>query len=209
MAVEKDAERRAEAEGKSAAVAEAERKALVERKVAEAERKAAAAERKAAKAAEAERRAAAAAVAAARAREKKAAEAAVAMRKAAAAQALAKQREIAAATPPKRVFSKVPQDEALKAGLNAYMARDYRVAMDYWLPQARADDANAQFLVGGLYRDGAGVMVDPVAAYFWWALAAHKGHDKAEHLLAGLVTEMRPDQVAEARRLRRDWQPVN
>ena len=208
MAVEKDAERRAEAEGKSAAVAEAERKALVERKVAEAERKAAAAERKAAKAAEAERRAAAAAVAAARAREKKAAEAAVAMRKAAAAQALAKQREIAAATP-KRVFSKVPQDEALKAGLNAYMARDYRVAMDYWLPQARADDANAQFLVGGLYRDGAGVMVDPVAAYFWWALAAHKGHDKAEHLLAGLVTEMRPDQVAEARRLRRDWQPVN
>ncbi len=199
---------RRDEERRMAVEKDAERKALVERKVAEAERKAAAAERKAAKAAEAERRAAAAAVAAARAREKKAAEAAVAMRKAAAAQALAKQREIAAATP-KRVFSKVPQDEALKAGLNAYMARDYRVAMDYWLPQARADDANAQFLVGGLYRDGAGVMVDPVAAYFWWALAAHKGHDKAEHLLAGLVTEMRPDQVAEARRLRRDWQPVN
>ncbi len=200
---------RRDEERRMAVEKDAERKALVEPKVAEAERKAAAAERKAAKAAEAERRAAAAAVAAARAREKKAAEAAVAMRKAAAAQALAKQREIAAATPPKRVFSKVPQDEALKAGLNAYMARDYRVAMDYWLPQARADDANAQFLVGGLYRDGAGVMVDPVAAYFWWALAAHKGHDKAEHLLAGLVTEMRPDQVAEARRLRRDWQPVN
>ena len=199
---------RRDEERRMAVEKDAERKALVEPKVAEAERKAAAAERKAAKAAEAERRAAAAAVAAARAREKKAAEAAVAMRKAAAAQALAKQREIAAATP-KRVFSKVPQDEALKAGLNAYMARDYRVAMDYWLPQARADDANAQFLVGGLYRDGAGVMVDPVAAYFWWALAAHKGHDKAEHLLAGLVTEMRPDQVAEARRLRRDWQPVN
>jgi hypothetical protein len=48
-----------------------------------------------------------------------------------------------------------------------------------------------------------------VAAYFWWALAAHKGHGKAERLLAGLVTEMRPGQVAEARRLRRDWQPVN
>ncbi|MAG96060.1 MAG: hypothetical protein CMM08_05155 [Rhodospirillaceae bacterium] len=208
LAVEREADQKAEAERQAAKAAEVERKAEAKRKVAEAERKAAEAERKAAAAAEAERQAAAAAAAAAQARNKKAAEAAAAMKKAAAAQARAKQSEIAAATP-KRAFSKVPQDEALEAGLDAYMARDYRVAMDYWLPQARADDANAQFLVGGLYHDGAGVMADPVAAYFWWALAAHKGHGKAESMLAALVTEMRPDQVAEARRLRRDWQPIN
>ncbi len=205
LAAQREAEQRAQAERQAAA---AERKTAVARRVAEAERKAAAAEQKAAAAAAAERQAAATAAAAAKAREKKAAEAAVAMKKAAAAQARAKEKEVAAATP-KRAFSKVPQDEALEAGLNAYVARDYRVAMDYWLPQARADDANAQFLVGGLYHDGAGVLADPVAAYFWWALAAHKGHGKAERMLAALVTEMRPDQVAEARRLRRDWRPVN
>lgn len=90
---------------------------------------------------------------------------------------------------------------ALDAGMSAYRAHDYESAFRHWLPRAESGDSHAQFFVGGLYRDGAGVPVDPVRAYHWWALAAAQGHPQADRLLAGLRAEMLPKEIAAAREL--------
>ena len=89
----------------------------------------------------------------------------------------------------------------LDAGMSAYRAHDYESAFRHWLPRAESGDSHAQFFVGGLYRDGAGVPVDPVRAYHWWALAAAQGHPQADRLLAGLRAEMLPKEIAAAREL--------
>ena len=94
-----------------------------------------------------------------------------------------------------------PLSVALDASLSAYQNHDYETAFDHWLPRAEAGDANAQFFVGGLYRDGAGVPVDPVRAYRWWSLAAAQGHLKADRLLQNLKFEMLPEEIAAARQI--------
>lgn len=94
-----------------------------------------------------------------------------------------------------------PLGVALDAGLAAYQAHDYESAFEHWMPRAESGDTNAQFFVGGLYRDGAGVPVDPVRAYHWWTLAAAQGHLQADRLLVDLKSEMLPHEIAEARKL--------
>ena len=113
------------------------------------------------------------------------------------------------APPPARDTASVAPEEtpdaglgvALDAGMSAYRAHDYESAFRHWLPRAESGDSHAQFFVGGLYRDGAGVPVDPVRAYHWWALAAAQGHPQADRLLAGLRAEMLPKEIAAAREL--------
>jgi hypothetical protein len=101
----------------------------------------------------------------------------------------------------------VPMAAQLDAGLAAYLARDYRLALAKWLPPAEADHAEAQFYVGGLYRDGSGVAIDLEEAYFWWSLAARQGHGRAGRYLAVLRSEMLPAEVAAAKRRSDDWKP--
>jgi TPR repeat protein len=101
----------------------------------------------------------------------------------------------------------VPMAAQLDAGLAAYLARDYRTAMAKWLPPAEANHAEAQFYVGGLYRDGSGVAVDLAEAYFWWSLAARQGHGRAKRYLEALESELLPAELAQAKRRSDDWKP--
>jgi len=94
-----------------------------------------------------------------------------------------------------------PLGVALDAGMSAYQAYEYEAAFRYWLPPAKNGDSNAQFFVGGLYRDGAGVPEDPVRAFHWWTLAAGQGHRQADRLLAELESEMLPEEIAAAKKL--------
>jgi hypothetical protein len=94
-----------------------------------------------------------------------------------------------------------PLGVALDAGMSAYQAYDYEAAFRYWLPPAENGDSNAQFFVGGLYRDGAGVPEDPFRAFHWWTLAAGQGHRQADRLLAELESEMLPEEIAAAKKL--------
>lgn len=97
----------------------------------------------------------------------------------------------------------LPLGVTLDAGLAAYQAHDYEAALHLWLPRAESGDLNAQFFVGGLYRDGAGVPVDLVWAFHWWTLAAEQGHMQAEKLLADLRFEILPEELDAARKLRK------
>jgi len=77
--------------------------------------------------------------------------------------------------------------------------------------RARAEqgDADAQFALGVAYADGLGVPQDDVQAHMWFNLVASRltGTRREEavesrNIVAGLMT---PDQLAEARRLAREW----
>tara|TARA_B100000686_G_scaffold321235_1_gene373714 strand:- start:40 stop:1299 length:1260 start_codon:yes stop_codon:yes gene_type:complete len=95
-----------------------------------------------------------------------------------------------------------PLGALLDAGLAAYQVHDYETALNLWLPCAEDGDLNAQFFIGGLYRDGAGVQIDLASAFHWWTLAAEQGHPQAGRLLVELQAEILPQELDAARKLR-------
>lgn len=119
--------------------------------------------------------------------------------------------ESAPAAPAPQVAARTPEpltrqprisDEAMAAavseGLRAYQDKDYTTALRTWLPLAQAGNRDAQFFVGGLYMDGAGVAEDRVRAHAWWRLAADQGHTRATEFLELIVAVMSPDQLTQA-----------
>jgi TPR repeat protein len=93
----------------------------------------------------------------------------------------------------------VPQDDAQAA---------------MWLRKAAEQgDAEAQFEVGTMYFAGRGVPQDFVQTHMWFNLAAAgapsaEARDRAVKARDGLAHMMTPDQLAEAQRLAREWQPT-
>ena len=72
--------------------------------------------------------------------------------------------------------------------------------------------ATAQFSLGAMYADGAGVPQDYVRAYMWFNLAASRLapgflRDMVVTRREGVAAEMTPEQIAEAQRLTREWKP--
>jgi len=74
-------------------------------------------------------------------------------------------------------------------GVDAYNAGDYATALQEWRPLAEQGDADAQFILGGMYLNGRGVPQDYDEAVKWFRLAtkqwdadrqwifSHKQHD--------------------------------
>jgi len=94
----------------------------------------------------------------------------------------------------------VPQD-------NAESAKWYRLAADQGNPQA-------QYNLGLWYAQGAGGTPDNVQAYMWFNLAAARfppGDTRGRSLAASsrdaVATDMTSEQIAQAQKLARDWQP--
>lgn len=98
-------------------------------------------------------------------------------------------------------------------GLAAANREDFATALRIWRPLADQGDAAAQYDLGFLYAAGQGVPQDYVQAYVWFDLAAaNLAHAEARRLAAGLregaARRMTAAQIAEARRLVREWKPV-
>lgn len=85
--------------------------------------------------------------------------------------------------------------------------RDFSTAVMWYRKAAEQGDADAQCNLGLNYRDGSGVSRDLVAALMWLDLAASHGGQFAERLRNDLEKTMPPDQIAEARKLSREWKP--
>ena len=113
--------------------------------------------------------------------------------------------QIAATAPEPLTREPRISDEAMAAavseGLRAFQGKDYTTALRTWLPLAEAGNRDAQFFVGGLYMDGAGVTEDQVRAHAWWRLSADQGHSRASEFLEVIVTIMTADQLSAARDL--------
>ena len=63
----------------------------------------------------------------------------------------------------------------LEDGLAAYGRSDYANAMRILLPLAEKGNANAQYDLGMMYRNGQGVTQDYTEAFKWSRLAAAQG----------------------------------
>ena len=85
--------------------------------------------------------------------------------------------------------------------------KDHAEAAEWYRLAAEQGHASPQFSLGVMYAKGTGVPQDYVLAHMWFYLAEAAGHEYAvrdrDHA-AGLMT---PDQIAEARRLAREWKP--
>ena len=87
----------------------------------------------------------------------------------------------------------------------AYRRGDYLTALANLLHGAVQGDPSAQFLLGGMYRDGAGIPPDPPQAYLWWTLASGQGHLEATQFLTKLRAEMTDDDLSRAVELLEMW----
>jgi TPR repeat protein len=73
-----------------------------------------------------------------------------------------------------------------QAGVDAYSKRDFKTALNEWLPLAEAGDPTAQNAVGALYNHGLGVERDDAAAVHWYQLAADQNLPLAMRNLANM-----------------------
>jgi len=71
-----------------------------------------------------------------------------------------------------------------QAGVDAYNKKDFKTALEEWLPLAEAGDATAQNAVGAIYDHGLGIEKDDVAAVHWYQLAADQSFPLAMRNLA-------------------------
>jgi len=74
----------------------------------------------------------------------------------------------------------------LQAGIDAYFAEDYGVALENLQPAAEADDPIAQFVLGEMYLRGKGVDQDFEQAAHWYERAALNGHPEAQAAIGSL-----------------------
>ena len=85
--------------------------------------------------------------------------------------------------------------------------QDDTEAMKWYRLAAEQGHAMAQLNLGVMYNDGQGVPKDYVLAHMWVNLAAAKGVKKAVKARDLLEILMTPAQLAEAKRLAREWKP--
>ena len=113
-------------------------------------------------------------------------------------QAAISQRPAEGAAAPSDRAARFDENVEVEPGLLAYRSQDYERAMTIWMPLAEKGNSEAQFFVGGLYMDGAGVEEDVVRAHAWWQLSAEKGHPKAQefrNLIEAIMTEEQREQA--------------
>jgi len=65
--------------------------------------------------------------------------------------------------------------DEMSQGMSAYEAGRFQEAYQAWLPLAKKGDANAQFNLGLMYRNGLGVKRNDREALTWFSQAAQQG----------------------------------
>ena len=93
------------------------------------------------------------------------------------------------------------------AGVNAYVAKDYKQALQEFQPLALKGDPKSQYSLGWLYERGYGVPKDPAQAYSWYVLAGQGGHAKAQARINGLKAVLQPEQVLRAEQEAKAFSP--
>ena len=87
------------------------------------------------------------------------------------------------------------------------VAKDEAEAVKWFRKAAEQNVADAQYNLGVCYDSGEGVAKDEVEAYKWWLLAAGQGNDDAKYNMTIVENKMSREQIAEGRRLARDFKP--
>ena len=89
------------------------------------------------------------------------------------------------------------------------MPKSEQEAVRWWQRAAAQGFAPAQSSLGRvLVTGGQGVSPDKTQAYLWLALSAGQGDQEADQQRATLVKQLQPDQLAQAKRLVKEWKPA-
>jgi uncharacterized protein len=83
----------------------------------------------------------------------------------------------------------------------------YTEAVKWYRKAADQGLGDAQFNLGLLYAKGQGVPRDDVQAYMWFELSAAQDDRSAVSNRDATTRRMTPEQIAEAQKLARKWQP--
>jgi uncharacterized protein len=116
-------------------------------------------------------------------------------------------KERAAAGDAEAQFSLGKNYEAGRSGLK----KDYAEAARWYRKSAEQGNVWAQASLGILYHSGKGLPHNDVEAEMWFSLAAdHSPQDDRDTIVEmrdSVAAHLTPQQVAEARRLAREWKP--
>jgi hypothetical protein len=83
--------------------------------------------------------------------------------------------------------------------------QDYKEAMKWFRKAAEQGFASAQFDLGVMYHNGEGVSQDYVQAFKWFNIAGENGNERGTSKRGLVAIKMTPAQVAEAKKLAREW----
>jgi len=86
-------------------------------------------------------------------------------------------------------------------GMAAYNRGDYVPAMTVLRTLAEQGNADAQSLLGVMYRRGQGVTRSSVRAFVWFSRAAARGNAKAKTELRKVSQSMTPEELAKAKEM--------
>jgi TPR repeat protein len=116
-------------------------------------------------------------------------------------------RERAASGDPDAQFTLGKNYEAGRGGLK----KDYTEAALWYRKSADQGNVYAQASLGILYRAGKGLPRDNVQAEMWFSIAADRApsgdRDTIVEMRDSVAAHLTPPQLAEARRLAREWKP--
>jgi len=85
--------------------------------------------------------------------------------------------------------------------------QNYKKAAKWYRRAAERGDGIAQRRLGLMNHVGQGVPQDYVQAYMWYNLASAGGDVQGGNFRDSIAKTMTPEQIAEAQRLAREWQP--
>ena len=85
--------------------------------------------------------------------------------------------------------------------------QDFRMAVRWYRRAADQGNDLARRRLGLLYERGDGVQKDYVQAYMWYMLGAANGGKTGTLMRDELAIKMTSDQLAEAKKLAREWKP--
>ena len=86
-------------------------------------------------------------------------------------------------------------------GMAAYNRGDYVPAVQIFRAMAEQGNAEAQNLLGTMYRKGQGVTRNSVRAFVWFSRAAARGNAKAKTELREVSLTMTPQELKQAKEM--------
>jgi len=83
--------------------------------------------------------------------------------------------------------------------------KDYAQAIHWYQEAAEEELPEAQYNLGVMYKEGQGVPRDLVQAHMWFNLSSGQGHKDAYRARLLVSRMMKPEDIAEAQKLAREW----
>jgi hypothetical protein len=82
---------------------------------------------------------------------------------------------------------------------------DVDTAFRWYMNAAKQGIHDAYFALADMYKKGISVAKDLVQAYAWFDLAKQEGHKLAGDMLESLAKELKPEQIAVAKKFEQEW----